>query len=105
MCLNRNLLVSDLKQLLEGPHSIDKKHISVMRKPPNKKVPLDRLKVHVQGLNETTSEDCLRFYLEKFSTAEVSEVYRGCRNNALAVFDADPGNCHSFGSECYYLWR
>ena len=88
------LLVSDLKRLLEVPHSIDKKSITVIRQPPKKKVPLDPLKVHVQGLNETTSDDCLRYYLEKFSEADVSEVYKGSKNNALAVFDADPGNYH-----------
>ena len=48
--------------------------------------------MHVQGLSETTTEDCLRFYLEKFSDVEVEEVCFGSKNNALATFEAEPGN-------------
>ena len=84
-------MTTDLKRLLEGPHFIDKKRITAVRRPPKKKVPPDPLKVHVQGLNETTSEDCLRFYLEKFSGEDVNEVHKGSNNNALAVFNVEPG--------------
>lgn len=62
------------------------------KQPPKKKVPLDPMKIHVQELNETTSEDCLRFYLEKFTKVEVAEVFKGYNNNALAIFDAEPGD-------------
>ena len=84
--------IADLKRLLEGPHTIDKKPLKVIKQPPKKKVPLDPLKVHVQGLNEKTTKDSLCLYLEKFSKVDVTEVYMGCNNNAMAVFDAEPGN-------------
>ena len=85
-------IIADLKRLLEGPHTIDKKPLKVIKQPPKKKVPLDALKVHVQGLNEKTTKDSLWLYLEKFSKVDVTEVYMGCNNNAMAVFDAEPGN-------------
>ena len=84
-------MIADLKKLLEGPHTIDKKPLRVIKQPPKKKVPLDPRKVHVQELNEKTTKDSLWFYLEKFSTVYVTEVYMGSNNNALAVFDAEPG--------------
>ena len=62
-----------------------------MRQPP-KKVPLDPLRLHVQGISETTTEVTLSFYLEKFADVEVEEVYLGVKNNALAVFESEPGN-------------
>lgn len=83
-------MIADLKRLLDGPHTIDKKPLKVINQPPKKKVPLDPLKVHVQGLNEKTTKDSLWFYLEKFSNVDVTEVYMGFNNNAVAVFDAEP---------------
>ena len=83
-------MIADLKRLLDGPHTIDKKPLEVINQPPKKKVPLDPLKVHVQGLNEKTTKDSLWFYLEKFSNVDVTEVYMGFNNNAVAVFDAEP---------------
>ena len=66
-----------------------------MRQLPKKKLPPDPVKVHVQGISETTTEDCLRFYLEKFSNVEVVKVYLGCNNDALATFESEPGNFES----------
>ena len=43
------------------------------------------------GLNEKITEDCLLFYLEKYSGVEVKEVIIGCNNNAVAIFEAEPG--------------
>ena len=60
--------------------------------PPKKKLPPDPFRVFVRGLNEKTTEDCLLFYLEKFSDVEVKEVIRGCDGKALAIFAAEPGN-------------
>ena len=71
------------------------KAITVARQLPKKKLPPDPVKVHVQGISENTTEDCLRFYLEKFSDAEVVEVYLGCNNDALATFASEPGNFES----------
>lgn len=84
-------MIADLRRLLEGPHTIDEKPLKVINQPPKKKVPLDPLKVHVQGLNEKTTKDSLWFYLEKFSKVDVTEVYMGCNNNAMAVFDFEQG--------------
>ena len=86
------MFITDLKRLLEEPHEIDGQMITVVRQPPSKKVPLDPLRVHVQGISETTTKDCLSFYLEKFALVDVEEVYFGVKNNALAVFDGEPGN-------------
>ena len=85
-------MIADLKRLREGPHTIDEKPLKVINQPPKKKVPLDPLKVHVQGLNDETGRDSLRLYLEKFSKVDVTEVYMGCNNNAMAIFDTEPGN-------------
>ena len=49
-------MIADLKRLLEGPHTIGGKPLKVIKQPPKKKVPLDPLKVHVQGLNERDYE-------------------------------------------------
>ena len=87
----RIFVIADLKRLREGPHTIDEKPLKVINQPPKKKVPLDPLKVHVQGLNDETGRDSLRLYLEKFSKVDVTEVYMGCNNNAMAVFNAEPG--------------
>ena len=84
-------MIADLKRLCEGQHTIGKKPLKVINEHPKKKVQLDPQKVHVQGLNENTSKDSLSFYLEKFSNVDVTEVYMGCNNNAMAVFDAEPG--------------
>ena len=89
-------MIADLKRLLEGPHTIDKKPLKVIKQPPKKKVPLDPRKVHVQELNEKTTKDSLWLYLEKFSKVDVTEVYMGCNNNAMAVFDAEPGKKYIF---------
>ena len=83
---------TDLSRLLEKPHKIDNQVITVVRQPPKKKLPLDPVRIHVQGISETTTKDCLRFYLEKFTDVEVQEVYLGCKNNALATFESEPGN-------------
>ena len=88
------IFLSDLKRLVEGSHIIDKKNVTVIRQPPKKKIPLDPLKVHVQGLNETTSEDCIRYYLETCPSVEVTEVYKGYNNNALVSFNTEPGKQH-----------
>ncbi|KAL9974244.1 hypothetical protein ACROYT_G011259 [Oculina patagonica] len=77
--------VKDLKRLLEGPHFIDDNSLTVMKKP---RVPLDPLRIHVKGLNETrTSKDHLKNYLEKFADTDVADVYFGCNNNALVTFE------------------
>ena len=91
-CIHRPDSVSDLQRLLEHPHTINGKAITVVRQRPKKKLPLDPVRMHVQGLSETTTEDCLRFYLEKFSDVEVEKVCFGSKNNALATFEAEPGN-------------
>jgi len=69
-----------------------------VRQLPKKKLPPDPVKVHVQGISEKTTEDCLRFYLEKFCNVEVVEVYLGCNNDALATFESEPGNFESITS-------
>jgi len=86
---------TDLERLLEKPHAIDGKAITVVRQLPKKKLPLDPVKVHVRGISEKTTEDCLRFYLEKFSDTKVVEVYLGRSNDALATFESEPGNFES----------
>jgi len=53
------------------------------------------LKVHVQGISEKTTEDCLQFYLEKFIDVDVVEVYLGYNNDALVTFESEPGNFES----------
>ena len=85
------MFISDIQRLLEHPHKIDGQMITVVRQPPSKKVPLDPVRVHVQGISEKTTEDCLSIYLEKFADVDVKEVYFGCMNNALAVFEREPG--------------
>lgn len=63
------------------------------KQPPKINIPPDPLRVHVRGLNENTTEDCLLFYLEKFSLdVEVKEVNFGDNNNAIATFSTEPGN-------------
>ena len=65
-----------------------------------KKVPPDPVMVHVQGLNlEKTSKDRLELYLEKFSNVEVKDIQFGSNDNALAVFDREPGR-KAFVLEC-----
>ena len=55
-------------------------------------MPPDPVRIHIQGLSEHTTEDCLSFYLEKFcDNASVKNVYFGSNKNALAVFDKEPG--------------
>lgn len=55
-------------------------------------MPPDPVRIHIQGLSELTTEDCLSFYLEKFSdNASVKNVYFGNNKNALVVFDTEPG--------------
>ncbi|KAK2554340.1 Protein mono-ADP-ribosyltransferase PARP14 [Acropora cervicornis] len=84
--------VKDSKRLLESSHRIDETPIEVRVQPPKKKVPPDPVMVHVQGLNlEKTSKDCLELYLEKFSDVEVKAIQFGSNDNALAVFDSEPG--------------
>ena len=34
----------------------------------------------------------MSFYLEKFADVDVEEVYLGVKDNALAVFESEPGN-------------
>ena len=86
------MFITDLQRLLEKPHKIDDRIITVVRQPPPKKVPLDPLRLHVQGISKTTTKDCLSFYLEKFADVDVEEVYLGVKDNALAVFESEPGN-------------
>ena len=85
-------LQTDLQKLLQTSHFINGKAISVERLPLKEKLPPDPFQVYVRGLNEKTTEDCLLFYLEKFSDVEVKEVIRGCDGKALAIFAAEPGN-------------
>ena len=86
---------------MEGRHKIDQAPIDVRMQPSKKKVPPDPLMVHVRGLNlEKTSKDCLGLYLEKFSTVEVKDVQFGSNDNALAVFDREPGRKKVFIFEC-----
>ncbi|CAH3042637.1 unnamed protein product [Pocillopora meandrina] len=82
--------VKDLQKLLHQSHSINGKVISVKKEPLKKKVPLDPIRVQVRGLNEKITEDCLLSYLEKYSGVEVKEVIKGCNNNAVAIFEAEP---------------
>ena len=72
---SRFFVIADLKRLLDGPHTTGKKPLKVMNQPQKKKVPLDPLKVHVQGLNEKTTKGSLWFYLEKFSNVHVTGVH------------------------------
>lgn len=81
---------TDLQKLLQTSHFINGKAISVERLPPKKKLSPDPFRLYVRGLNEKTTEDCLLFYLEKFSDVEVKEVIRGCDGKALAIFAAEP---------------
>ena len=83
---------TDLRKLLQTSHFINGKAISVERLPPKEKLPPDPFRLYVRGLNEKTTEDCLLFYLEKFSDVEVKEVIRGCDGKALAIFAVEPGN-------------
>ena len=85
------MFITDLQRLLEEPHKIHGQIITVIRQPPPKKVPLDPLRLHVQGISKMT-KDCLSFYLEKFADVEVQEVYLGVKDNALVVFESEPGN-------------
>ena len=81
-----------MKRLLEGEHKINKEPIKVRIRPPKKKAPPDPVRVHVKGLDlEKTTKDCLGLYLEKFSMVDVKEVHFGLNDNALAVFDQEPG--------------
>lgn len=84
--------ILDLKRLLERPHVVGDKPIKVIKRSPKKKIPLDPLKVHVQGLKEGTLDDSLFYYLEKFSDVDVSKLQMGCNNNAMVVFVSEPGN-------------
>lgn len=88
-------MILDLRRLLEGTHSYDGNPITVKRIPPKEKVPLDPVRVHIQGLKETTSEDNVRNYLEKFCDQDVVKVLFGDNNNALVDFYAEPG-IHSY---------
>jgi len=84
--------IIDLKRLLEGKHSIKGEALTITLQPPKKKIPPDPFRVHVQGLSEKTTGDCLSFYLQKFSgDVEVEEVHFGPSNNALVVFKTEPG--------------
>lgn len=112
--LNVLIFILDPTRLLERPHVIGNKPIKVIKRPPKKKIPLDPLKVHVQGLKEGTSDDSLFYYLDKFSDVDVSKLQMGCNNNAMVVFVNEPGNdtnClrfsfrHSFScNETLCLW-
>lgn len=104
--LKNDFLLPDRQRLLEGEHSINQKPITVKLQPPKKKVPPDPLRIHVQGLSEKTTEDCLCFYLEKFSGVDVEKVYFGANNNALVVFDCEPGMLHIvYFSETSYVCK
>ena len=88
------LFLTDLKRLLKpDSHSYEGNPITVVMQPPKKKVPLDPVRVHVQGLKAgvTIKPDNVRNYLEKFCDVYVTDVQFGCNNNALVVFDAEPG--------------
>ena len=68
--------------------------------PPKKKVPPDPVMVHVKGFNlEEIGEECLRLHLEKFSNVAVKDVQFGSKDNALVVFDREPGR-KAFVLEC-----
>ena len=82
---------TDLEKLLHQSHFIDGKVISVKKEPPKKRVPLDPIRVLVRGLNEKITEDCLLFYLERCTDVAVKEVTKCFNNNAVAVFEAEPG--------------
>lgn len=92
MFLKIYIFFLDLHRLLEGRHAIAGKNIAVERQTPKNKVPLDPRMIHIQGINETTSEDCLSFYLEKFTMVEVTKVIKGYDNNALIIFNDEPGD-------------
>ena len=64
----------------------------MQRLSPKKTLPPDPLRVYVRGVNEKTTEDCLLFYLEKFSDVEVKEVVSGRDGKAMAIFASEPGN-------------
>lgn len=85
-------LLTDLQKLLQTSHFINGRTISVQRLLPKKRLPPDPLRVYVRGVNEKTTEDCLLFYLEKFSDVEVKEVVCGWDGKAMAIFASEPGN-------------
>lgn len=92
MFLKIYIFFLDLHRLLEGRHAIAGKSVAVERQTYKNKVSLDPRMIHIQGINETTSEDCLCFYLEKFSKVEVADVVKGYDNNALIIFNDEPGD-------------
>lgn len=57
-----------------------------------KKLFLDFFWFYVWGFNEKIIEDCLLFYLEKFSDVEVKEVICGCDGKVLVIFVVELGN-------------
>lgn len=68
--------------------------------PPKKKVSPNPVMVDVKGFNlEEIGEEYLGLYLEKFSNVEVKDVQFGSNDNALAVFDREPGR-KAFVLEC-----
>jgi len=92
LCLNV-FSFADLQKLLHGSHYIGGKVITVSKQPLKRKTPSDPLRVHVRGLNGNTTEDCLLFYLEKFSLdADVKEITFGDNKSAIATFNTKPGN-------------
>ena len=82
----------DYERLLNQVHRIDG-HLLVVEL--HEEMPLDPRKLYVEELNPRTSNNCLKFYLEKLSGVEVEDIQFGCNNNALVTFQSEPGNIHS----------
>ena len=89
------LFLVDYERLLNQAHRIDGQALVVELQEPEKELPLDPRKLYVEELNPKTSNDCLKFYLEKFSGVDVEDIQFGCNNNALVTFESEPGNTRS----------
>ena len=94
------LFLVDYERLLHLAHRIDGQALVVELQEPEEEMPLDPRKLYVEELNPKTSNDCLKFYLEKFSGVDVEDIQFGCNNNALVTFESEPGNIRSYKKYC-----
>ena len=90
------LFIVDYERLLNQGHRIDGHLLVVELQEPEEEMPLDPRKLYVEELNPKTSNDCLKFYLEKFSGVDVEDIQFGCNNNALVTFESELGNTRSY---------
>ncbi|CAB4011021.1 poly [ADP-ribose] polymerase 14-like, partial [Paramuricea clavata] len=63
----------DVKKALEtSPHSLEESALTLRRR---KKVEIsENDKVFVEGISKKTTEDCLKFYMERLSDSEVKDI-------------------------------